>query len=57
MKRVTLSQPLIHEDLKAHWKFDEGQGINVEDSTGNYAAGIIHGGYSGSLLILRISAP
>ena len=44
LTKVTLNQPLIDENLIAHWRFDEGQGIHIEDSTGNYDSGIIHGG-------------
>ena len=44
LTNVTLNQPLIDENLIAHWRFDEGQGIHIEDSTGNYDSGIIHGG-------------
>ena len=41
---IPLTTPLVSRDLIAHWRFDEGQGVEVYDSTGFSPVGQIYGG-------------
>ena len=44
--RVALTNPKVADGLLAHWSFDEGQGIEIRDSSGNQEPGLILGGVS-----------
>ena len=41
---VNLEIPDVNQDLKAHWRFDEGQGFETRDSAGNSGLAQLQGG-------------
>ena len=44
VRAISLSQPMVSQDLIAHWRFDEGQGQETYDSTGFTTAAQVFSG-------------